>query len=124
MTCLDRRCTLLLLAFFLLVSAGCITSWPSSHIPRPLSNATPVESPQAGVATATVSPVPMLSDHGSLDVLRGKPFTITGTVPDQAMTMVQVWLLNGSISTMLVPVMADGTFQVTLDAGEIRSALP
>ena len=46
MTCLDRRCILLLLAFFLLVSAGCITSWPSSHSAPASSNATPVESPR------------------------------------------------------------------------------
>jgi len=119
---LSRRCTLLLLAVFLLASAGCITSWPSGNQAPASGNATPVALSQAGVAPVTASPVPTLSDHGSLDVLRGEPFTITVTVPDRTMTMVQVWLLNGSISTTLVPVMPDGTFRVTLDAG-VTSAL-
>ena len=120
MTCLDRRYSLLLLAILLIVSAGCITAWPSSNT-TPLA-AAPAASPQAGVATATVSPVPTFSDHGSLNVLRGEPFTVTGTVPNRAITMVQVWLLNGSISTILEPVMPDGTFRITLDSG-VTSAL-
>jgi hypothetical protein len=112
---LDLRIVPLLFAVFLMVSAGCIGSESSSNTTLAAS------SPGNGV-TAAVSPVPTFSDHGSLDVLRGEPFTITGTVPDRTMTTVQVWLLNGSISTTLVPVMLDGTFRITLDAG-VTSAL-
>jgi len=57
------------------------------------------------------------TDHRALNVLRGEPFTITGTAPDRTMTTVQVWLLNRSVSTMRVPVKPDGTFSFTLDAG-------
>jgi len=31
---------------------------------------------------------------------------------------VQVWLLNGTISTTIIPVLPDGTFTVTLDSRE------
>ena len=113
MTRLDLRIVLLLSAVFLLVSAGCVTSWPSS-------NATPVLSSAAN-ATPAINQG-SLADHASFNVLRGEPFTITGTVPDRTMTTVQVWLLNGSISTTLVPVRPDGTFRITLDAG-VTSAL-
>ncbi|HVP96485.1 hypothetical protein [Methanoregula sp.] len=119
---LFRRYILLLLVVFLLVSAGCITSRPSSQSTAASGNATPVATPRAGDATATVSPAPTFSDHGSLNVLRGEPFTLTGTVPDRTMTEVQVWLLNGSVSTSLVPALQDGSFSVTLDAG-VTSAL-
>src|SRR5208337_3813894 len=110
----------LLLVLCLIVFSGCITSRPSANMtPAPaVGNGTPVTSSPTGVATATVSPVPTLKDHESLNVVRGEPFTITGTVGNRSVPVVQVWLLNGSISTMLVPVMPDGTFRVTLDAGE------
>ena len=113
MTRLDLRIVLLLSAIFLLVSAGCVTSGPAS-------NATPVLSSAAN-ATPAISQG-SFADHASLNVLRGEPFTITGTVPDKTMTTVQVWLLNRSVSTELVPVKPDGTFSVTLDAG-VTSAL-
>ena len=120
----SRQCVLLLFAVFLIASAGCITAWPSpnSTTVAPAGNMTTATSSPGNGATATVSPVPTFSDHGSLNVLRGEPFTITGTVPDRTITEVQVWFLNESISTILVPVMPDGTFSVTLDAG-VTSAL-
>ena len=111
-----------LLVLYLIVFSGCLSYQSSANLTPATGNVTPVSSSLSEIVTATVSLVPTFSDHGSLDVLRGEPFTITGTVPDRTMTMVQVWLLNGSISTMLVPVMPDGTFHVTLDAG-VTSAL-
>jgi len=122
----------LLLAALLVIFAGCIADKPQANI-TPASSAantttsqtpgtvtSPVQATITPTLTATPSPaanIASFSDHGSFNVLRGKSFTITGTMPDKTMTTVQVWLLNGSISTVLVPVQPDGTFSVTLDAG-------
>lgn len=58
----------------------------------------------------------MPEDRSTLNVLRGEPFTINGSVDNRSITRVQVWLLDGTISTTIIPIMPDGTFQVTLDA--------
>jgi len=129
---INRNGIFLLLAALLVISAGCIADQPQANATpaRPAadtsSSQTPgtVTSPFQATITPTITATPspaanlaMFSDHGSVNVLRGKPFTITGTVPDKTMTTVQVWLLNRSVTTMLVPVQPDGTFSVTLDAG-------
>ena len=101
------------LLILLIVSSGCtIVQQPFNQTTIPVvGNVTP-----AVIATATVS-TPVFKDHENLNVLRGEPFTITGTIPDKSMTTVQIWMLNRSISTVLVPVKPDGTFSFTLDAG-------
>ncbi len=53
-----------------------------------------------------------------MNVLRGEPFTIKGMVDNVSITKVQVWLLNGTISTTIIPVTQNGTFQVTLNSRE------
>jgi hypothetical protein len=119
---INRICIFLLLAALLVISAGCITNLSQVNAtPTPSAANTSSFSAPEVVGTLAVSQG-SFEDHGSFNVLRGEPFTITGTVPDRTMTNVQVWLLNRSISTVLVPVKPDGTFSVTLDAG-VTSAL-
>lgn len=114
---INRICIFLLLAALLVVSAGCITNQSQVNA-TPTPSAANTSSPQSPEVVATpVVNQGSFADHGSFNILRGEPFTITGTVPDQTMTAVQIWLLNGSTSTTLIPVKPDGTFQVTLDAG-------
>ncbi|MDD4484827.1 MAG: hypothetical protein PHD55_10745 [Methanoregula sp.] len=129
---LNRNGIFLILAALLVISAGCIADQPQANATpaRPAADTSSSQTPgtvtstfQATITptiTATPSPaanIASFSDHGSVNVLRGKPFTITGTAPDKTMTTVQIWLLNRSVTTMLVPVQPDGTFSVTLDAG-------
>ena len=105
---INRVCISLLLAALLVISAGCIAN-------QPQANTSSSPAPEV-VATPAVNQG-VFADHGSFNVLRGEPFTITGTVPDRTMTTVQVWMLNRSVSTELLPVNRTGTFSVTLDAG-------
>jgi len=129
---INRNGIFLLLAALLVISAGCIADQPQANATpaRPAADTSSSQTPgtvtitfQATITptiTATPSPaanIASFSDHGSVNVLRGEPFTITGTVPDKTMTAMQVWLLNRSVTTLLVPVNADGTFSATLDAG-------
>ncbi len=129
---INRNGIFLLLAALLVISAGCIADQPQANATPALPTAdtsssqtpgtaiSPVQATITPMIAATPSPaanIASFSDHGSVNVLRGKPFTIAGTVPDKTMTAVQVWLLNRSVTTLLVPVKADGTFSVTLDAG-------
>ena len=114
---LNRICISLLLAALLVISAGCIANQPQANATPNLSAANTPSSPAPEVVATPAVNQGVFADHGSFNVLRGEPFTITGTVPDMTMTTVQVWLLNRSISTVLVPVKPDGTFSVTLDAG-------
>jgi hypothetical protein len=58
-----------------------------------------------------------------MNVERGKPFTITGTVNNRSIKEVQVWLVNRTLSVRRVPVMADGTFTIVLRP-EDTSVLP
>jgi hypothetical protein len=71
--------------------------------------------------TAAASPLPEIKARQDLVVLRGKPFTINGTVTNLSVKEVQVWILNGTISTTRIPVMADGSFQVILRPDETAS---
>lgn len=129
---INRNGIFLFLAALLVITAGCIADQPqadatparptadTSSSQTPGTFATPFQATITPTITATPSAdanLASFSDHGSVNILRGEPFTITGTVPDKTMTAVQVWLLNRSITTMLVPVKADGRFSVTLDAG-------
>lgn len=129
---INRNGFFLLLTALLVISAGCIADQPQANITptwpaadtsssqTPGTVPSPVQATITPTITATPSPaanIASFSDHGSANVLRGKPFTISGTVPDKTMTNVQVWLLNRSVSTILVPVKPNGTFSFTLDAG-------
>jgi hypothetical protein len=136
---INRNGIFLLLAALLVISAGCIADQPQANATPALPTAdtsssqtpgtaiSPVQATITPMIAATPSPaanIASFSDHGSVNVLRGKPFTIAGTVPDKTMTAVQVWLLNRSVTTLLVPVKADGTFSVTLDDRHDRRSLP
>ena len=68
--------------------------------------------------TAGNNPFSMPAARSSMNVLRGVPFIINGKVDTLSITKVQVWLLNGTISTTIIPVTQNGTFQVTLDSRE------
>jgi hypothetical protein len=109
---------------------------PSSHPAPPLTNTTPVRivitaTPAITASTpapTTVAPVTTgntqsftPTDRSTLNVLRGEPFTINGTVDNSLIATVQVWLLNGTTSTAIIPVLPDGTFQITLDSPETAS---
>ncbi|MEI7433479.1 MAG: hypothetical protein WCJ93_04425 [Methanomicrobiales archaeon] len=81
--------------------------------------AKPVLEPTAMVpVTAGTMPVITPVNRSTLNVLRGEPFTINGTVDNSSITKVQVWLLDGTISTKLITVMPDGTFHITLNSHE------
>lgn len=75
--------------------------------------ASPVPVPTM-VLTTAVEKVPEMPVRKTVNVLRGEPFTINGSVKDRSITEVQVWMLNDTISTWQVPVRADGSFQVSL----------
>jgi hypothetical protein len=83
----------------------------------PVSPSTPVTAVIVPLIVPNV-PASIPKDRSSLNVLRGEPFTINGTVDNLSITTVQVWLLDGTILTTIIPVMPDGTFQVTLDSRE------
>lgn len=69
------------------------------------------------------SQVPEIAQRHSLNVLRGEPYTINGSIRNPGISMIQVWVLDGEISTHFIPVMQDGSFQFTLGPEETR-ALP
>lgn len=58
------------------------------------------------------------AERHSLNVPRGEPFTINGSVPDPLITRVQVWVLDGEITVHSIPVMPDGMFRVTFEKEE------
>jgi hypothetical protein len=89
---------------------------PATVTDAPLSTLTPI-------VTGAASPLPETRARQDQPVLRGKPFTIGGTVNNRSITKVQVWILNGTIATRLVPIGPDGTFQAVLSPGE-TAALP
>ena len=83
----------------------------------PVNASSPV--PAIGVPVTTANtPASEPKTRSSLNVLRGEPFTINGTVDNLSITKVQVWVLNSTISATIIPVMPDGTFQVTFDSRE------
>ena len=113
-----------LLVIVLVTSCGCIypkgsanaISPPMGTTGIPAINATSL-SPTIGVpVTKTNDPPSTPAGRSSLNVLRGEPFTINGTVVDLSITKVQVWVLDANISTTMIPVMPDGSFQITLDS--------
>lgn len=88
----------------IVATSGCI-------MPRETANATPNLTAVAGGPSIPSPP----TDRSNLNVLRNEPFTINGSVDNLSITKVQVWILDGNISTIIIPVNSDGTFQVTLD---------
>ncbi len=90
---------------------------PSTIATPPVNAFSPV--PVIGVQVTTANNQASTPDtRSSLNVLRGEPLTINGTVDNLSITKVQVWVLNGTISATIIPVMPDGTFQVTFDSRE------
>ncbi|MFA5002698.1 MAG: hypothetical protein WC502_06975 [Methanolinea sp.] len=63
------------------------------------------------------------SQRRSLNVLRGEPFSINGSVRNPGISRVQVWVMSDEISTCYIPVMHDGSYQYTLSPEDTR-ALP
>ncbi len=102
--------------------SGVSSSYPAS----PSTNATPagleptVSPPIHASTPVTIANAPdsTPADRSTLDVLRGEPFTINGSVDNLSIKTVQAWVLDGTISTIIIPVMPDGTYQVTLDSSE------
>lgn len=98
----------------------------SSHPALPSTNTTPARiEPTASPPINESSPVTIANAPSSapggrftLDVLRGEPYTINGSVGNMPVTKVQVWLLDDTISTTIIPVMPDGTYQVILDSNK------
>ena len=83
----------------------------------PINESSPVTTIVVPLTTGVTHPS-QLTERSILNVVRGEPFTINGSVDNRLMTTVQVWVLDGTISTSTIPVMPDGTFQVTLDSSE------
>lgn len=122
----DVRFLPFLLVILTVLFAGCSTApQPANITPVQTQNQemaggysdSPAPSPSSEMTMAS-GQVPTPKVRQSLNVLRGKPFTINGTVRDRSIPEVQVWLLNGTIRTWSVPVMTDGSFQVSLSADE------
>jgi hypothetical protein len=76
---------------------------------------TPAQSETAAIMP-DITPVSPRGGRTLRNVLRGEPFTIEGTVPDRSITKVQIWTLNDTISSTILPVLPDGSFRFTLDA--------
>jgi hypothetical protein len=114
---------IILLTIIFLAISGCIVP---QQVPDSTSNqtgTTDISPVKASLPIPTTS-APMLAANYTvspsagrplLNVLRGEPFIINGTVNNLSITKVQIWLFNGNISTTIVPVLPDGTFQVILD---------
>lgn len=66
--------------------------------------------------TPDITPISSRGERTLINVIRGEPFTIEGTVPDRSITKVQIWTLNGTVSSAIIPVLPDGSFRFTLDA--------
>jgi len=120
------RLLTVLFAILMIVFSGCTsTQHPAAATPvqtqyqgmQTGQNNAQTTVPSTEITTAS-GQAPVQKVRQSLNVLRGRPFTINGTVKDRSIPEVQVWLLNGTIRTWRVPVMADGSFQVSLSAGE------
>ena len=116
----------LLVVILTVLFAGCLTDPQPANITQVQTqnqemagghSDSPAPSPSSEMTMAS-SQVPTPKVRQSLNVLRGKPFTINGTVKDRSIPEVQVWMLNGTIRTWRVLVMADGSFQVALSADE------
>lgn len=110
-----------------IIPAGVFSPGLPSYSQAPLpanTTSTPVVTtgiPQVSPSTPVTFPDVQAStpkDRSSLNVLRGEPFTINGTVDNLSIKNVQVWLLNGTISTAIIPVMPDGKFRINLDSRE------
>jgi hypothetical protein len=119
----------ILLTILFLAISGCIAP---QQVPDSTSNQTgttnisPINaslpvlstSSRQGTANYTISPS---TSRPSLDVMRGEPFIINGSVNNLSITKVQIWLFNGNISTTIAPVRPDGTFQIILDPQTIET---
>ena len=124
------KALILLLIIVLVTSSGC-TMLKATENSTPARIGTSEEqaiissapSPTAVVQATTLNAQTVLPDRSSLNVVRNEPFTINGTVDNLSITKVQVWILDGNISTTIVPVMSDGSFQITLDS-QLTAALP
>jgi hypothetical protein len=121
-------CVVLIL---LLIISGCVSPQQRENLTqvRTLPPQDPSGNPYLGSPVITrgiaVTPVPVeeIRQRPSIDIERGKPFTITGTLNNRSITEVQVWLVNRTLSVRRVPVMTDGTFTVVLRPDD-TSVLP
>lgn len=119
----------IIVIIFLTLGAGCVDVFQASQGLTPAgANATANDSLKTGfpasppheTTAATPGPTPR-ARYGTRtlqNIIRGEPFTIEGTVPDRSVTHVQVWMLNGTISTTLIPVLPDGSYRYILDRGQ------
>ncbi len=124
MTWSTSRSLIPLLVVVLVTSSGCIspqgtvnaTSIPMGTTGIPAINASSPVPTIVAPLTKAYDPASTPAGRSSLNVVRGEPFTINGTVDNLSITDVQVWLLDGTISTTIIPVMPDGSFRITLDS--------
>ncbi|MCK9631227.1 MAG: hypothetical protein M0R30_06245 [Methanoregula sp.] len=126
MVCSGMRIVLSSFLILLVLLSGCTDL-------RQQENGTPGQPEVQGVpAEYAASPAPVLSPvvttetprepempvRKTVNVLRGEPFTVNGSVKDRSITEVQVWMLNDTTSTRRVPVRADGSFQISMSPEE------
>lgn len=115
----------LLFVLLLIVCSGCTTVQQPVNITQGLETITGnLTAATSGISTQTfivreiASPLPVQRTRQTLNIVREKPFTINRSVENQSITKVQVWMVNNTIATQLVPVMGDGTFQVVLSPSD------
>jgi hypothetical protein len=106
----------LFLVIILITSSGCIMSQGlTNNTSSRIGTMDIVPATSSAPVTANYT-IPFPAGRPSVNVLRGEPFVINGTVDNLSITKVQIWLLNGTISTAIIPIMPDGRFRIVLDS--------
>jgi hypothetical protein len=117
-----------ILVFFILLLvmySGCITdqktnagTTESQNLQENSDVINPTLSGRPLVIKDIASPLAVQGTRQWLNVVREMQYTINGSVTNNSVTKVQLWIVNGTIVTRIVPVNKDGTFQIVLSPSD------
>jgi hypothetical protein len=115
----------LMFVLLLILSSGCsMVQQPVNKSSGPMAiigNLAPVPSQpstQTFIVKDIPNPLPIQRTNQRLYIVREKPFMIKGSVENRSITKVQVWMVNSTIATQIIPVMNDGTFNISLSSSD------
>jgi len=107
----------------LVLSSGCIHPGQQENLTRCLTGTQVIPAEVSLSQIPSTSPAPTTTSYKepedrpvrkALNVLRGEPFSVNGTVRDLRIKEIQVWMLNDTYRVWRLPVAADGSFRVDL----------
>ena len=119
------RSVLVFFILLLVMYSGCITDQKTnagtteSQYPQENSDVIiPTLSGRPLVIKEIASPLAVQGTRKWLYVVREMQYTINGSVTNNSVTKVQLWIVNGTIVTRIVPVNRDGTYQIILSPSD------